>query len=105
MYPLHFHLAKKILYEIMLRIPNHGAMPDNDRIDLKLKQLIENIERLESERKEIGDQIAAVYREAMLLGYDAKILRKIVSLRKKDVNERREEEELMETYKESLGMV
>lgn len=75
------------------------------KIDLKLKQIIENIEHLEDEKKEIGDQIAAVYKEAVVLGYDAKILRKIISIRKKDINALQEEEELLETYKESLGMI
>lgn len=74
-------------------------------IDLKLKQIIENIEHLELEKKEINDQILAVYKEAAALGYDAKILRKIVSIRKKDINDLREEEDLIEAYKESLGMV
>lgn len=75
------------------------------KIDLKLKQIIENIEHLEDEKKEIGDQIVAVYKEAVVLGYDAKILRKIVSIRKKDINALQEEEELLEAYKESLGMI
>lgn len=79
-------------------------MPEKN-IDLKLKQIIENIEHLEFEKKEINDQILAVYKEGATLGYDAKILRKIVSIRKKDINELREEEDLIEAYKESLGMV
>lgn len=79
-------------------------MEDN-KIDLKLKQLIENIEHLENEKKEIGDQISAVYREATLLGYEVKILKKIISIRKKDINELQEEEDLIEAYKKSLGMI
>lgn len=74
-------------------------------IDLKLKQIIENIEHLELEKKEINDQILAIYKEGAALGYDARILRKIVSIRKKDINDLREEEDLIEAYKESLGMV
>ena len=76
-----------------------------NKIDLRLKQIVENIEHLESEKKEIGDQILAIYKEAATLGYDIKIIRKIVSIRKKDINELKEEEGLIETYKESLGMI
>lgn len=75
------------------------------KIDLKLKQIIENIEHLESEKKEIGDQIVAVYKESVVLGYDAKIIRKIIGIRKKDINALQEEEDLLEAYKESLGMI
>ena len=74
-------------------------------IDLKLKQIVENIEHLEMEKKEKSDEISAVYKEAKTMGFDIKIIRKIISLRKKDVNERQEEESLLEEYKEALGMV
>ncbi|MDR1498781.1 MAG: DUF2312 domain-containing protein [Rickettsiales bacterium] len=74
-------------------------------IDLKLKQVVENIEHLEDEKKEISDQITAVYKEAAGLGFDVKVLRKIISLRKKDINEVKEEEDLLELYKKSLGML
>ena len=74
-------------------------------IDLKLKQIVENIEHLEMEKKEKSDEISAVYKEAKTMGFDIKIIRKIISLRKKDVNERQEEESLLEAYKEALGMV
>ena len=74
-------------------------------IDKKLKQIVENIEHLEMEKKEKSDEISAVYREAKANGFDIKIIRKIVSIRKKDVNERQEEEHLIEAYKEALGMI
>ena len=77
---------------------------EDKSIDLRLKQDIENIEHLESEKKEISEQISDIYREAKMTGFDPKILRKIVSLRKKDINERMEEEQLIEAYKEALGM-
>ena len=79
-------------------------MNENKNVDLKLKQYIENIEHLETEKKEISEQILAVYKEAKMCGFDPKILRKIISLRKKDINERMEEEHLIEVYKEALGM-
>jgi uncharacterized protein (UPF0335 family) len=70
----------------------------------QLKAFIERIERLEEEKRTIADDIKDVYAEAKGNGFDGKILRKIVSLRKKDANERREEEELLETYLRALGM-
>lgn len=74
-------------------------------VDLKLKQVVENIEHLEMEKKEKSDEISAVYKEAKTMGFDIKIIRKIISLRKKNINERQEEENLIEAYKEALGMV
>ncbi|MBR2141277.1 MAG: DUF2312 domain-containing protein [Rickettsiales bacterium] len=73
-------------------------------IDIKLKQIVENIEHLETEKKEISDQVSAVYREAKVLGFDIKVLKKVVAIRKRDINSVREEEDLMELYKKSLGM-
>lgn len=79
-------------------------MSSND-VDLKLKQFVENIEHLEAEKKEKSDEITAVYKEAKTAGFDVKIIRKIISLRKKDKNELEEEESLIEAYKEALGMI
>lgn len=75
-----------------------------ENIDLKLKQIVENIEHLEMEKKEITDQISAVYSEAKSAGFDVKVLKRVVALRKKDINVVREEEDLLEVYKQSLGM-
>lgn len=70
----------------------------------RLKLLIERIERLEEEKKGIADDIRDVYAEAKAVGYDPKIMRKVVSLRKMDNNDRREQDDLLETYKAALGM-
>lgn len=70
----------------------------------QLKAFIERIERLEEEKKTISGDITEVYSEAKGNGFDAKILRKIVALRKQDANERRETEEILETYLRALGM-
>ena len=78
---------------------------NQNEVDLKLKQLVENIEHLEDEKKEKTDEISAVYKEARTAGFDVKIIRKIISLRKKDKNELEEEESLIEAYKEALGMI
>ncbi|MCW2317461.1 uncharacterized protein (UPF0335 family) [Rhodoblastus acidophilus] len=68
-----------------------------------LKAFIERIERLEEEKKAIADDIRDVYAEAKGNGYDAKIMRKIIALRRLDPNLRREEEEILDLYLASLG--
>lgn len=70
----------------------------------QLKAFIERVERLEEEKKQISEDIKDVYSEAKANGFDVKILRKIISLRRQDADERREQEELLETYLRALGM-
>ncbi len=70
----------------------------------RLRLLIERIERLEEEKKAMADDIKDVYAEAKAVGYDPKIMRTIVRLRKMDNNDRREADDLLETYKAALGM-
>ena len=72
--------------------------------DDRLRLLIERIERLEQEKKGISDDIKYVYAEAKATGYDAKILRQIVRLRKMRADDRREMEAILETYKNALGL-
>ena len=69
----------------------------------KLRLTVERIERLEEEKKEVADQIKDVYAEAKAMGYDTKILRQVVKLRKQDRDERQEQESLLETYMIALG--
>ena len=64
----------------------------------QLRSLVQRIERLEEEKKSLADDIKEVYAEAKGHGFDVKILRKVVSLRKKDRRERAEEEELLALY-------
>jgi uncharacterized protein (UPF0335 family) len=71
----------------------------------QLKAFVERIERLEEEKKATSDDIKDVYAEAKGNGYDVKALRTVVRLRKQDVNERREEEAVLETYMHALGML
>lgn len=73
--------------------------------DTRLEQLIERIERLESEKRGISDDVKDVYSEAKSTGYDTKIMRKMVRLRRMQPQARREEEILTETYKSAIGMV
>lgn len=72
--------------------------------DDRLRLLIERIERLEEEKKGIGDDIKDVYSEAKATGYDAKIMRKIIALRKMKPDDRREMDAVLETYMAALGM-
>ncbi len=71
----------------------------------QLKAFVERIERLEEEKKATQDDIKDVYAEAKGNGYDVKALRKVVSLRKQDANEREEEQAILDTYLHALGMV
>lgn len=73
--------------------------------DDRLRLLIERIERLEEEKKKgIADDIKDVYAEAKAVGYDTKMMRKIIALRKMTPDDRREMEVILETYKAALGM-
>lgn len=71
----------------------------------RLKSLVERIERLEEEKAGLAEDIREVYGEAKSTGFDVKVMRQIIRLRKIDGNERAEQEELLELYKASLGMV
>ena len=77
----------------------HGVARD------QLRAFIERIERLEEEKKTIADDIKDVYAEAKGTGFDTKILKKVIALRKKDDQERMEEEAILETYLAALGMI
>jgi uncharacterized protein (UPF0335 family) len=70
----------------------------------QLRAIVERIERLEEEKKTIAADIKEVYAEAKGNGFDIKILRKVISLRKKDVNERQEEESMIDVYLAALGV-
>lgn len=71
----------------------------------QLKSVVQRIERLEEERKSIGADIAEVYAEAKANGYDAKVLRKVVALRARDLNERKEEEAILDLYLQAVGEI
>jgi uncharacterized protein (UPF0335 family) len=70
----------------------------------RLRSFIERIERLEEEKKGIQDDIKDIYAEAKGTGFDVKIVRQIIRLRKQGKEERQEMEELLELYKAALGM-
>ncbi len=70
----------------------------------RLKSFIERIERLEEEKAGLASDIKDVYGEAKAIGFDPKIMRKVIRLRKLDEAKRSEEEMLIETYKAAIGM-
>lgn len=70
----------------------------------QLKRYIEAIENYEAEKKEIAERIKEVFDEAKAVGFDVKTMREIIKIRKKSDDERSEEEYLLTTYKEVLGM-
>ncbi len=71
----------------------------------QLRTIVERIERLEEEKKTIAGDIKEVYGEAKSNGFDTKILRKVISLRRKEPGERMEEEAMLDVYLSALGMV
>ncbi|GLK80358.1 MULTISPECIES: DUF2312 domain-containing protein [Methylopila] len=77
--------------------------PDDIAKD-QLTAFVERIERLEEEKKGISDDIKEVYAEAKGNGFDVKVLRKVISLRKQDADERAEQEAILDLYLQALGM-
>jgi uncharacterized protein (UPF0335 family) len=71
----------------------------------QLKSIVERIERLEEEKRALAGDIKDMYTEAKGNGFDAKIIRKIVAMRRKDVADREEEEALLAVYMNALGML
>ena len=72
--------------------------------DDRLRSLIERVERLEEEKNNLLSDINEVFSEAKGLGYDPKIMRKVLIIRKMDVDERLEQEALLDTYRNALGI-
>ncbi len=83
-----------------------SAVDANYRVTAdELRQFVERFERLEIEKKDIADQQKEVMAEAKGRGYDVKVMRKIISLRKRDRDDIAEEEAILEMYKEALNMI
>lgn len=70
----------------------------------RLRSFIERVERLEEEKAALSEDIKEVYSEAKGTGFDAKIMRQIVQLRKMEEGERSEMEEILDVYKRALGL-
>jgi uncharacterized protein (UPF0335 family) len=81
-----------------------GTTPGNFATD-RLKTLIERIERLEEEKAALAEDVRDVFAEAKSAGFDVKVIRQIIRLRKIDSNDRAEQEELLDLYKAALGMI
>jgi uncharacterized protein (UPF0335 family) len=81
-------------------------MPDVGGVaGAQLKSFIERIERLEDEKRALGEDIKEVYAEAKGTGFEPKIMRQLIRIRKMDNNERDEQESLLDLYKRALGML
>jgi uncharacterized protein (UPF0335 family) len=85
-------------------IGHNSAALDAECTDNRLRLFIERVERMEEEKAAISTDIKDVYAEAKGTGYDPKIMRKVIQLRKMDPEQRREQESLVETYMAALGM-
>ena len=70
----------------------------------ELRQFIERLERLDQEKKDLAEQSKEVMAEAKSRGYDTKVIRKVIALRKREPDDIAEEEAVLEMYKEALGM-
>ncbi len=70
----------------------------------RLKGFIQRIERLEEEKKAMGADIREVYSEAKSSGFDAKIMRKVIALRRLEPSERQEQEAMLQVYIDAIGM-
>lgn len=91
--------------QTMARDPEaYDAGEGHNSNDERLRLLVERVERLEEEKKGINDDIKDVYSESKAVGYDTKIMRKIVSLRKMKPDDRREMETVLDLYKVALGL-
>jgi uncharacterized protein (UPF0335 family) len=77
---------------------------NSNATDDRLRLLIERVERLEEEKKGIADDIRDVYAEAKAVGYDAKIMREVVRLRKMNPDDRAERDAILDAYRCALGL-
>ena len=102
-------VKKKNLKILFPKITNMDEKSNNNqepvqKKDDKLKSFIEKIERLSEEKNNINFDIKEVFSEAKSMGYEPTIMRKILAIRKMDVEERLEQETLLKTYKNALGL-
>ncbi len=82
---------------------NDQAADMNPQTAQQLKAIIERIERLEEEKKALADDIREVYAEAKGNGFDARIIRKVVAIRRQETAERMEQEQLIDLYLAAVG--
>ena len=77
----------------------------SDATKARLKSYIERIERLEDQKKEIAEDVKEIFKEAKAEGFDTKIMKQVIKLRKMDAEDRLMQEELLDIYKHALGMI
>ena len=82
-----------------------GTVALTDAAREKLRQTVERIERLEEEKRKVAEQSKDVYAEAKAFGYDTKVLRTVIKLRKQDRQEREEQESILDVYLQALGEI
>ena len=88
-----------------LRIVESDGPADTYKVTAdELRQLIERIERLEQEKKDVAEQVREVFAEAKGRGYDTKVMRRVIALRRREPDDIAEEEAVLEMYREALGM-
>lgn len=90
---------------------NSATVPANDSADdvggvsgKRLQSFFDRIERLEEEKAALAEDIKDVYAEAKAVGFDVKIMRRVMKLKKMDIQKRQEEDELLELYMAAIGM-
>ena len=88
-----------------MSLSNLSSKDENNVVIENLKRYIERIEKLESEKEEISQYIRKIYNEANNNGFNAKVMRQIVKLRKMSNDDREEHEMLLMTYKRALGIL
>ena len=87
---------------------NSGDQPTQEQVGIasaRLRSLVDRIERLEEERKALGSDIKDIYAEAKSAGFDVKVLRQLIALRRKEPAEAEEQATMLDVYKVALGMV
>ena len=82
-----------------------GAEPSSNEAAKQLRAFVERVERLDEEKKAIADDIKSVYGEAKAMGFDTKIMKRVIALRKIDDAQRAEEDAILDTYLAALGML
>lgn len=95
------------LQEAQASRERQAADPDSDVGGIaadRLRSIVERIERLEEERKALAGDIKDIFAEAKSAGFDVKVLRQVISLRKKEPAEVEEQETLLDLYRRALGM-
>lgn len=88
----------------MSDLPSENAEKLEENADARLRQFIERVERLEAEKQDLMADIRGIYSEAKAVGFEPKIMRMLVRLRKMEAADRQEQESLLEIYKGAVGL-